>query len=96
MLEIDPSSEVEKISEKVQGKGSRDPTDPICYEKPVKRRESSLLPENILTFTRKTVQDGTRTYRYERRTVSALTLAMVLFKHVGVESCLTLNPWDVM
>jgi hypothetical protein len=68
VLKIDPSSEVEKISEKVQVKGTRDHTYPTRHEKPVKRRESSVLPENILTFT---------------RTVSALTLAMVLFKHVG-------------
>jgi hypothetical protein len=83
VLKIDPSSEVEKISEKVQVKGTKDHTYPTRHEKPVKRRESSVLPENILTFTRKTVQDGRRTYRYESRTVSALTLAMVLFKHVG-------------
>ena len=57
MLEIYPSSEVEKISEKVQAKGTRDPTDPTVptrHEKPVKRREGSLLPENIFKFTRKT------------------------------------------
>ena len=57
MLEIYPSSEVEKISEKVQAKGTRDPTDttvPTRHEKPVKRREGSLLPENIFKFTRKT------------------------------------------
>jgi hypothetical protein len=83
VLEINPSSEVENISEKVQVKGARDPTDSTRHETPVKRRESSLLLRNILTFTKEAVQDGTRTYRYERRTVFALTLAMALFKRIG-------------